>query len=90
LDGETWPQFYSRCTAESKENPPAAETTAPGTAVFPTAVSPVHAEEKPSIARKNTCLDQYNANKATNANGGLKWIQKGGGYYGECDKRLKG
>jgi hypothetical protein len=37
-----------------------------------------------------TCLDQYRANKANNANGGLKWIQKGGGYYSECVKRLKG
>jgi hypothetical protein len=26
----------------------------------------------------------YQANKATNANGGLKWIQKGGGYWSEC------
>jgi hypothetical protein len=40
--------------------------------------------------RFKTCDDQYNANKATNANGGLKWIQKGGGYYSECNKRLKG
>jgi hypothetical protein len=38
----------------------------------------------------HTCLDQYNANKATNANGGLKWIAKGGGYYSECNKHLKG
>jgi hypothetical protein len=38
----------------------------------------------------HTCLDQDNANKATNANGGLKWIQKGGGYYSECTKQLKG
>ncbi len=30
------------------------------------------------------------ANKAGNANGGLKWIQKGGGYYSECNKHLKG
>ena len=37
-----------------------------------------------------TCLDQYNANKGTNGNGGLNWIQKGGGYYSECNKRLKG
>jgi hypothetical protein len=22
--------------------------------------------------------------------GGLKWTQKGGGYYSECNKRLKG
>jgi hypothetical protein len=38
----------------------------------------------------HTCLDQYNANKASNGNGGLKWIQKGGGYYSECNKRLRG
>ena len=25
-----------------------------------------------------------------NGNGGLKWIQKGGGYYSECNKQLKG
>jgi hypothetical protein len=41
-------------------------------------------------ARMETCLDQYRANKANNANGGLKWIQRGGGYYSECSKRLKG
>jgi hypothetical protein len=37
-----------------------------------------------------TCLDQYRTNKANNTNGGLKWIQRGGGYYSECVKRLKG
>ena len=62
----------------------------PGTAFFPTAIAPAHAGEKPGIARRKTCLDQYNANKAIDANGGLKWIQKGGGYYSECSKRLKG
>jgi hypothetical protein len=156
LNGQTWPQFYSKCAAESKANPPATAATppaaavaqppapapaapvvtppppapapvvaapapppigaapagtpppgnplktpgskpmaptpamAPSTAVFPSAISPVHAGEKPGAARRKTCLDQYNANKATNANGGLKWIQKGGGYYSECSKRLKG
>ncbi len=38
----------------------------------------------------HTCLAQYKANKAGNGNGGLKWIEKGGGYYSECNKRLKG
>ena len=37
-----------------------------------------------------TCLDQYRANKTGNGNGGLNWIQKGGGYYSECNKHLKG
>jgi hypothetical protein len=136
LKGETWPQFYSRCVAETTASPPAAEATVapaaapsapaavaapapapavvaaapapapavvaaapaappavvgtPGTAVFPTAIAPAHAGEKPDIARRKTCLDQFKANKATNANGGLKWIQKVGGYWKECDKHLKG
>jgi hypothetical protein len=62
---------------------------AAGDVVFPTEVSAKYASESPGKARMHTCLDQYNANKATNGNGGLKWIQKGGGYYSECSKRLK-
>jgi hypothetical protein len=38
----------------------------------------------------HTCLDQYTANKTTNGNGGMRWIEKGGGYYSECNRRLKG
>ena len=70
-----------------------APTTAPaatGAAVFPTAVLPKYASEKPGTARMHTCRDQYQANKASGANGGLPWIKKGGGYYSECNKRLKG
>ena len=37
----------------------------------------------------HTCVDQYNANKATGGNAGLKWIQKGGGYYSLCNAKLK-
>ena len=44
----------------------------------------------PGNARMHTCLDQYNTNKTGTDNGGLKWIQKGGGYYSECNKRPKG
>jgi hypothetical protein len=57
--------------------------------VFPTAVSPKYASEKPNIARTRTCLDQYMANKATDSNGGLVWQHKGSGYHSECRKRLK-
>jgi hypothetical protein len=62
---------------------------APSSAVFPSAISPTYANEKPYKARRKTCSDQFKANKATNANGGLKWIQKGGGYWNECNKHLK-
>jgi len=74
-----------------KEAAPAAAPAAPaGPAVFPNAVDPKYAKESEGKARMHTCVDQYNANKATNANGGMKWIQKGGGYYSECTKKLKG
>jgi hypothetical protein len=60
------------------------------TAVFPSAIAPKYAGEKDlDKARKETCADQFTANKATNGNGGLKWIEKDGGYYGECVSRLK-
>jgi hypothetical protein len=61
-----------------------------GAATYPSAVSPKYSKEPAGKARLQTCLDQYNANKASDHNGGMKWIQKGGGYYSECNKRLKG
>lgn len=81
----------TKSTAAKDAPKAAAAPAAPsGPAVFPTAIAPKYSSEKASKARMHTCVDQYNANKATNANGGLKWIQKGGGYYSECNKRLKG
>ena len=81
-------------TAEAKpkkEAAPAAAPAAPsGPAVYPTAVDAKYAKETAGKGRMHTCVDQYNANKATNANGGMKWIEKGGGYYSECNKKLKG
>jgi hypothetical protein len=74
-----------------KEAKEAAAPAAPaGPAIYPNAIDAKYAKEKPAKQRLQTCLDQYNANKATNANGGMKWIQKGGGYYSECNKKLKG
>ena len=74
-----------------KEAAPAVAPALPtGPAIFPNAVDPKYAKESEGKARMHTCVDQYNANKATNGNGGLKWIQKGGGYYSECTKKLKG
>jgi hypothetical protein len=74
-----------------KEAAPAAAPAAPsGPAVFPSAIDPKYAKETAGKGRMHTCVDQYNANKTTNGNGGLKWIQKGGGYYSECNGKLKG
>lgn len=76
--------------AAKKKEAPMAAPAATGNAVFPSTVSPKYSKESAGKARMHTCLDQYNENKANNGNGGLKWIQKGGGYYSECNKRLKG
>lgn len=74
-----------------KEAAPAAAPAAPaGPAVYPSAVDPKYSKETAGKARMHTCVDQYNANKAGNGNGGMKWIEKGGGYYSECNKKLKG
>jgi hypothetical protein len=75
--------------AEAKPKKEAAPAAPAGPAVFPSAVDPKYAKETAGKARMHTCVDQYNANKAANGNGGLKWIEKGGGYYSECNKKLK-
>jgi hypothetical protein len=102
LNGKTWNQFRKdECGATAATAPATTEKGAPpktvaappaaaGNTVFPSAVAPKYSSESAGKARMHTCLDQYHANKASNGNGGLKWIQKGGGYYSECNKRLKG
>jgi hypothetical protein len=85
------PKEASKDTTKQAKKEAAPAPAAPaGPAVFPTAVDPKYSKESEGKARMHTCVDQYNANKATNANGGMKWIQKGGGYYSECSKKLKG
>jgi hypothetical protein len=82
--------------AEAKPAPAPKTAAAPaapmpaGNAVFPSAIDPKYSKESAGKGRMHTCVDQYKANKAGNGNGGMKWIQKGGGYYSECNKRLKG
>jgi len=74
-----------------KEAKEAAAPAAPsGPATYPSAVDSKYSKETAGKARMHTCLDQYNANKTSNGNGGMKWIQKGGGYFSECTKKLKG
>jgi len=60
-----------------------------GPAVFPSAVDPKYSKETAGKARMYTCAEQWKANKAANTTGGLRWIQKGGGYWSECNKKLK-
>jgi hypothetical protein len=79
LKGRKWKEFRQQeCGASTVQ------------VVFPSMVAPKYSGENPDKARTLTCADQFTANKATNANGGMKWIEKSGGYYSECVVRLKG
>jgi hypothetical protein len=86
------PAIPARPAAPAATGQAAAPHAPAAGAIYPTAVSPKYAKEPAGSARQHTCLDQYNANKAAGGagNGGLNWIEKGGGYYSECNKRLKG
>ena len=98
LKGMKWNDFRkAECGTDAAATPAsttpasaAATPAAASNAVFPSAIAPKYASKSAGRGRMHTCRDQYNANKAANANGGLNWIQKGGGYYSECNKRLKG
>jgi hypothetical protein len=104
LGGMSWQEFRkAKCghNATPGAAAPGTPSRAPSTgaapggsaylpgAIFPSAIAPKYRDETVGKARMHTCLEQYKLNKAGNANGGLKWIQKGGGYYSECNKRLK-
>jgi hypothetical protein len=90
--GMSWQDFRKANCGLGAYAPAETPTAAPtvGGATFPKAIAPKYSKESAGRARMHTCLDQYNANKATSGNGGLRWIAKGGGYYSECNKRLKG
>jgi hypothetical protein len=102
LGGMKWADFRKAQCGPGAAPPAAAGGAAPaptaaapapgggGAAAFPSAIDPKYSKESAGRARMHTCLDQYNANKASNGNGGLAWIKKGGGYYSECNRRLKG
>jgi hypothetical protein len=68
---------------------PDAAPVSTGDASFPTAIDPKFAKEPVTRARLHTCAAQWKINKDAKTTGGLKWIQKGGGYWSECNKRLK-
>jgi len=77
-------------STDGNSEPAAPTVAAPRGMQFPTAVSAKFSNESAGKARMHTCLEQYHVLKDANALGGLKWVQKGGGYYSLCNARLKG
>jgi hypothetical protein len=86
-DDDTVPSIDEASYTGEPERP---VTNAPKGVKFPSAISRKYVGESPARARMRTCLEQYYANKDSGALGGLRWIQKGGGYYSLCNARLKG
>ncbi|TGP53689.1 hypothetical protein EN873_10840 [bacterium M00.F.Ca.ET.230.01.1.1] len=85
-DDDTVPAPTEATYTSEPEKPSVA---APKGVSFPKAISPKFATETPAKGRMHTCLEQYYANKDANTLNGLKWIQKGGGFYSLCNAKLK-
>ncbi|WP_027053866.1 hypothetical protein [Mesorhizobium erdmanii] len=105
LKGQKWNDFRkAECGAAASDDdsvpapseanytkePEKPTTVAPKGVTFPSAISAKYASETPGKGRMHTCLDQYYVLKDAKALGGLKWIQKGGGFYSLCNAKLKG
>ena len=106
LNGMKWNDFRkSECTTDSQDAPddldvaadndpvePALISTAkaPRGVKLPRAVSADYTDQSAGRARMRTCVDAYHINKDNGTLNGLKWIQKGGGFYSLCNSKLKG
>lgn len=84
------PAAPPRAAPRRAARPTTSMPTASGRLVFPNAVAAQYQNLAPGRARLLTCRDQYMSNKANNANGGLRWIERGGGFWSECNRHLKG
>ena len=87
----TTPAAVAAPTATAAATAPTAKAkpVASGNATFPSAIDPKYAKLSAGVGRRKTCLDQYHANKSSGGNGGLGWLAKGG-YYSQCNTKLKG
>jgi hypothetical protein len=85
-DDDTVPSFDEASYTEEPETPVA---KAPRGVSFPKGLARKFISETPAKARMHTCLEEYYNNKDAGTLNGLRWIQKGGGYYSLCNARLK-
>ncbi|MER8898530.1 hypothetical protein [Mesorhizobium sp. M0676] len=85
-DDDTVPAPSEATYTSEPEKP---SVSAPKGVKFPAAISKKYAGETPAKGRMHTCLEVYYANKDANTLNGLRWIQKGGGFYSLCNAKLK-
>lgn len=97
LGGKKWMEYRTEvCRIAAPANRQAAKVRSEATSneavsrlVFPTALASEFSTEKPWKARMRTCLKSYRQAKQDGALYGVKWVQKGGGYYSLCTARLR-
>ncbi len=81
-------------TAAASKRPPvrseASRSEAARRLTFPAALASEFSGQKPWQARMRTCLKSYHEAKKAGALYGIKWVEKGGGYYSLCSAKLRG
>lgn len=75
--------------ATTEKEPEKPTIKAPKGTSMPKAIDKKYASETPAKGRLKTCVDSYHTNKDAGTLNGLKWIQKGGGYWSLCNTALK-
>lgn len=99
LNGLKWMDYRKqvcRIAAPAYRQPPtvarseAASAEMASRLAFPAVLAAEFSAETPSKARMRTCLKSYHEAKKAGALYGVKWIQKGGGYYSLCSAKLRG
>jgi len=99
LGSVKWSEFRtSQCSILPDTSPdqkvqaqPAAVTIQiPEGMTFPEKIDSKFAAERPAQQRMKTCLESYRTNRDAKTLKGMRWVQKGGGYYSICNERLKG
>ncbi len=66
-----------------------ANVSVPKGVKMPKATDAQYADLTAGKARMRTCVDAYHANKDAGTLNGLRWIQKGGGFYSICNSKIK-
>jgi len=56
---------------------------------FPANLAKEFSDRKPWEARMRTCLKTYREAKKAGTLFGVRWVEKGGGYYSLCSARLR-
>lgn len=90
LGGQKWTDFRRDICGIAASPAKAASPEDIARLVFPASIDAEFSAAKPWEARMRTCLKGYREAKQSDRLYGVKWVEKGGGYYSLCSARLRG